>query len=521
MRLTHLALFTFIVVSLRAPLYPAHADQGAGASTTSATRSSTGTRSETEREGDKRIAVNYRNEPVLYLAERSSAVEKTDRAKAAARALASALDAKDSAVPGARAAEVRTLGTATIALYVRGFFVTEMHPDDARASGYDTLDQYAKDLDEWINSFVKDQQRRSALQGLTLSTMIALLIAFGGVVMIRLFGKLFDRAEDLIFDRRALVRPVTILRVPIISEETIGATLTFALTIGRVVAYVAASLTTLSLILAQFETTRALVGGALEWASAPMLSGVQGLGHALPGLILAAALLVALRGALRVATGLLNGIASGRASWRGIRIEQVPVLRLVVPTVLALAFAPLVIAAAFGQFHTPLELFVVAACGAGLLGLVPWLAAGTVGLAVLWRSSIRLGYWFDSGRASGRVVRISPWEIVVSREPGEEIAFPMLALLLHPVHCSPLPPKRTMELVAARSRGPKQIVEIVRSIVNRADSRAQVTCIAFTEETIHLRVETEGAADGRAELMLRIQEESEREGVALREARVV
>src|SRR5207244_138776 len=103
-----------------------------------------------------KTAVVYHNETILYLAESGGGV---DRAKRASRAIATALEASEPASSGAHPAEIRVVSSSTIALYVRGFIITELYPADARAAGYPTLQAYAKDLDEGIGLYVSDQLR--------------------------------------------------------------------------------------------------------------------------------------------------------------------------------------------------------------------------------------------------------------------------------------------------------------------------------------------------------------------------
>jgi hypothetical protein len=467
----------------------------------------------------KKTAVSYQNQTVLYLAESLHGIEKVDRAKRASRALSSALESKDPAMPGAHVAEVRTISSSTVALYVRGYLITELYDADAHAAGYATLQEYAKDIDDSIGLYVADNLRRRALQGFALRLFFAVIIALVGLISFRVLARLFDRADEFIYERRASLRPVTILRVPIVSQETLGAAVTFALAIGRVVVYVAASVATLSLILAQFDATRAWVGRAIAWGTAPMLSALEALGRALPGLVLAAALFVALKAILRVFGLLLDSVAEGRESLRGVTPERVRVLRAILPIGAVILVAPLIVASAFGSFHTPLEIITIAAAAAGAIAFVPMLAAGIVGLMVLWRHAIRVGDWLQIGDVGGRVVEVSPWEIVFDRGRDMRAVVPMLAILFRPMNKSIVHPRVALDVVAKHDRPLREVFGEIERIVRGVDEAAELSISGYTAEAVRVRIETKSQnLDARQAMLLAL---SDAKTIAVTEARVI
>jgi small-conductance mechanosensitive channel len=463
-----------------------------GGTSTTATRAAAPTRTASVASPPSRAGVVYHNETILYLAA-SAPNAGVDRAKRASRALATALEAKGPSQPGAPSAEVRAISSSTIALYVRGYFISEIQELDAHAAGYPTLQAYAKDLEDGVGLFVSDQLRRRALQGFALRALFAVIIGLAGLISIRVLARAFDRADDFIYERRASLPPLTILRVPIVSQETLGAGVTFALAIGRVVAYVAVTVATASLILAQFDATRAWVGRAIAWGSAPMLAAVEVLAGAIPGIVLAAALLVALKAALRVIGLLLDSLAQGREPLRGITPERVRVLRILLPIGAVIVVAPLIVAAAFGSFHSPLEIVAIAIAAAGAFGVVPLAAAAIVGFAMLWRHAIRVGEWIEIGGVQGRVVEVSPWEIAFERGADARVVVPMLALLFRPMRRSVAPPRATLELVAQNDRPLREILRAVERAIHEVDAGAELNCLGFSAAGVVLRIETASA----------------------------
>jgi small-conductance mechanosensitive channel len=440
----------------------------------------------------EKAAVAYHNETILYLAP-TQGTDQIDRARKASRALAGALEAKDPAITGAHPAEVRSISSSTVALYVRGYLVTEIGEADARAAGYPSVQAYARDLDDGVGLYVADQLRRRALQGFALRTLLAVLILIAGLISIRTLGRLFDRADDFIYERRKELKPFTVLRVPIVSQETLGAAVTFAIAIGRVVIYVAAIIATASLVLAQFDATRTWVGRALAWGTAPMVAAVEGLVGALPGLALAAALFLGLKTIIRVIGLLLDSVAEGHQALRDVTPERVRVLRVLLPIAAVIVVSPLMIAAAFGSFHTPLELIAIAGAAAGALAFVPLFAAAIVGFHVLWRHAIRVGDWLEVGGVSGKVVDVSPWEIVFDRGRDVRVAVPMLSVLFKPVRKSAAVPKHGIEIFATNDRPIREIVGAVERAMHAVDGNAELSCLGFTPESVELRVETGSA----------------------------
>lgn len=475
-----------------------------------------------------RTTVTYRSEAVLYLADTPGSPAGQERARRVSSALAGALEARSPAVERARPVEIATIETGTVTVRIRGYPVVELHRDDARAAGYSTLEDYGRAAQIGLDVFVADQLRRQALQGLALSVLLAVMIAVGTLTAIRVLARLFDRAEEATYERRELVKPLTLFRVPIVSRETMGAALTLGLALGRAAAYLATATAGVSLILAQFEATRGWVHGALGWASQAFVSGVQRSGRAVPGLLVAVVLLLALRESLRIVGRFLRSILRARTAWRGVTPERIPVLRVVLPLILLLGTSPLIVGAAFSRFHTPLEILVLLVAAGILLACVPLVAAAAVGLLVLWRGNVVPGQWISSGRVRGTVVRVSPWEVVVADPDGVQVAVPMLSTLVRPIRSASVAPRAVVDLTVERRGGLRETVEAVTRAVGQARQVAQsgqvgqevvVRCRRFAGTRVELRLEfMDGAARAEPALLLALEEGLVREGLLVVEA---
>ncbi|MFZ9887583.1 MAG: mechanosensitive ion channel domain-containing protein [Myxococcota bacterium] len=422
-----------------------------------------------------------------------------DRARAATRELTEVLDeaSEQGAPPSAsvvvegRRASVRIGNRVITALYV----------DDARAEGLE-LDEYAGELEAAFSSFLPTQVRRKSLQLFVLHVFLSVFFGVIGVLTLRGLRNAFHRWDGELDDKRGSLRPIVFLRVPIFSGEALASALAFALAVGRVVAYVTTVIATVVAILSQFEFTKPLLHRILRWSTGPVLAGVEAVVTAVPGLILAATMLVALRAALRVLHVLLDGVASRRVTWKGVPPERVSVFRIATTVSLAVVTAPLLIGAAFGRFGTPLETLALAVGGGLLLASVPLLANGLVGLSTLWRDNVRPGDWVQIGNVSGEVTQVSATELYLVPEGGGTIGVPMLYLLLHPLRRLRQSPEVSFEVTVARDRPAKELIVALRHAVEGVEAEAQVELVDLCRAWIKARISAPAVRAGVREQML-------------------
>ena len=169
-----------------------------------------------------------------------------------------------------------------------------------------------------------------------------------GFLALRALRRLFDRLDGMLDDRRGTLQPVVFFRIPVFSGEAVGGAFALAVSIGRIVAYVVAAVATFVLVMSQFELTRPFVKRLANWALEPVLGGLEALITSIPGLLLAAILILLLRGGLRVLNLLLDGVQHKRVKWKRLPPEKVPPFRLIATTVLIVLVAPGIVAAVFG-----------------------------------------------------------------------------------------------------------------------------------------------------------------------------
>lgn len=314
-----------------------------------------------------------------------------------------------------------------------GRAVATLTPADALAEGAPDLAHYTEELQARLLPFVQAELRRSSAQSVALSVFLFVSCGLLGVLTLRALRKTFDRLEATLEQRRGALQPLTLLSIPLISGEALRGVLTVGLFIGRILAYLVAVAVALGAALSQFEVTRPWLGNIAAALLRPVVAGVDAGARAVPGLLLAALLVVMTVAGLRFARLLLDGVAQGRVEARMVRPARVPATRVVVSAAALLLVTPLVVAAAFGRFGTPLETLAVAAGGTVLLALVPVLANAAVGVVVLWRGALKAGDWIEVGDRHGEIASLSVFDLVLVPETGGTVVVPMLLLAQRPL----------------------------------------------------------------------------------------
>jgi small-conductance mechanosensitive channel len=456
------------------------------------------------------IAVTYHEQP-SPLAFRLPAQGRSPaaRAKSATSALSEALEqAADAKEPPLTSVTIED-GRAIVRVGQR--IITNLYAADATAEGM-SLVRYAEQVESGLRAFVPAQLRRKALQLLALHIFLSVFLCVIGFITLRGLRGAFDRWEGELDERRGSFKPLTLLRVPVFSGEALGGALAFGLAVGRVTAYVATVLATLVAVLSQFELTQPLLRRVVRWSAGPVFEGLEAIVTAIPGLILAGALLVGLRAGLRVLHVLLDGVSSKRIHWKRLPPERVSVFRFSAQAATVLLVAPLLVAAAFGRWGTPLETLALAAGGAVLLASVPLLASYVVGIVLVWRGGVRLGDWVQVGDVSGEVTGMSVSEISLVPESGGTISLPMLFLLLHPLRRLRQSPEVSFEVTVARDRGAKELIAALKRAVLAVESDARVELIDICHAWIKARVSAPAVRAGvRQNLLMAVADAVDRQ----------
>lgn len=433
------------------------------------------------------IGITYLNRPVFFIADDGSKAAK-ERAKRLTEALKTAIEAPDKSTPEAPNVELEKHSTG-VELHVRGYAVGTLTPQDALAAGHGDFDIYAKSLDEGLDLFIADQRRRIALQGFAVRVAITLLVSIGGLFLLRLAQALFRRADDYLDEHSSSLRPVRVLGVPVLGVEALGAALTFALAIGRIVALASITALTVAIGLAQFDTTRPWIAVIVEWSSERVFHAIEELVLMLPRLLLAALLLLIGSAAVRVARVLFDDSTTTATPWGTVSRRRAKVLKFLIPIGVFVLVVPLAVGAVFGRFHTPIELLIVALVLGGSLGLAPLVASGGMGLAATWHGTIQLGDYITVAGKSGRVSGVNPFWVSLETPSGELCSVPLLALVNTPVVHRVNTTFERIELRLARPNDIPALLENLRILATDVSEKVSVECLHFDAETVGVAID--------------------------------
>lgn len=430
------------------------------------------------------------------------------RAKAATAALTDALDesSDDKELPEAQV--VIEDGRALVR--VGEHIVTTLYPEDASAEGM-TLERYAAHIETRLDTFIPAQLRRKAFQLFFLHAFLSVLFGVIGFLTLRGLKNAFNRWDEELDERRGSFKPISVLRIPVFSGEALASGLAFGLAVGRVTAYVATVIATAVAVLSQFEFTRPLLRRIVSWGAGPVLNAVEAVVTAVPGLILAAGLVVAVRAALRVLNVLLDGVASKRLKWQRLPPERVPVFRFGATVAAVVVIAPLLVAAVFGRWGTPLETLALSGGLAVIVAAIPLLASYIIGVFTLWRDIVRPGDWVQVGSVSGEVTRLSVAEVHLVPETGGTIAVPMIYLLFHPLRRLRTSPEVSFEVTVARDRPAKELIAALKKAVVVVESDARVELVDLCRAWIKARISAPAVREGvRQSLMMAVADAVDR-----------
>ncbi|MBI5495540.1 MAG: mechanosensitive ion channel family protein [Deltaproteobacteria bacterium] len=460
--------------------------------------------------------VAYHEDVAFHLFLPAGARTAQQRARDASRALAAALDAPVSAEPAAPDADV-AVTEAGGQVRVRGYLVTAVSVEDALAAGFPDLQTYAEHLETRLTDYVPAQLRRESLQQTALHLFVTVFLGLLTLLALKQVARALARADSVLEARRGVIGALSVFGVPVMGGEAVGGLLALLLAVGRWLAYGATLVTGLAAMMSQFPQSRRwmeLGAGALLDA---VLKGAQAVVGAVPSVLLALLLLLLLQAALRVTHVLLDEVQQGRVPWSGVSADRAPLVRTLLRVALILVVVPLVVAAAFGRFGTPLETLALWSGGAVLLAAVPLLASVLVGGALLWRRALRFGEWVEVGGRRGEVAGIGLLELVLVPEEGGAVSVPTLSLLWRPVHRLPAP-RGWLALVVDATRPVRAQVDALRTLASGIAPDVQVTVEGLAEDAATLRVSWQGADPRTRSAILLAVSEAGRDG-AVRLAR--
>lgn len=414
----------------------------------------------------------------IYFAEPKEKQATFDRATEATQALDKALKAPDSFNKEAKLVETAIRGK-VLEVRIRGYKVVDLLERDAKAAGFSSLDDYQEQVRTEFNSFITKELSRLQVQQIALQFFLSVFFAFMGFVIFRQVRQAFNKADLVIEHKRESFKPVVFLSENLVSGQALGGLLAFFLVVGRVLAYLLVILTTLAAILGQFHFSQELLRTFFAQSFSQFLGTVQSIIATIPSLMLGVLLLFIWHLSLQVLNLFLRGVRSERISWAYLSSHRIPIVRFWGTVSLSFIFFPLIIAAFFGRFQTPLETIVLigaAIAGVGALPLVASIAAGSV---ILWQQSIEPGQRIQIGERSGLVREVSLFKITLESTSGNLYMVPMLQLMLRPYSVNKSHDQRTFEVKVVRSQPLSVTMQAIQKLFP-SESKAQVSCLSMS-----------------------------------------
>ncbi|MEM7403105.1 MAG: hypothetical protein AAF310_03740 [Myxococcota bacterium] len=435
------------------------------------------------------FAVTYEDKPVFYLAARDAATKMSGkrRAQQASQNLTLAIQAVHATGDSGLVSFERN-NKDTVTVFVRGYRITALITKDATAQGFASLKDYEAHVHTRLAGFVPMEMRRQFWQKRVLHIFLAVVFVLLGIALLRQVPRLFDRADELVFEKRGSLSSLTLLGFPLLSGQALGGLLAFSSTVGRAFSYLSVLVATLAAVLGQFDSTRLVLSQLAYSMVGPVVRGLQSTVALVPILMLVGIMLLGLHAALRVLRLLLDAMADGRYPYKGMTVARIAVLRVVLPALAIGATSLLVLALLFQRYHTPFEVIVLQLCAAVCLASVPLLARWVCGCYLLWKNIIRPGEWVQIGQVQGEVSAVSVGTIQLVPQQGGSIDVSPLYAVLHPVKYLLGPPDCVIYLTCKRNQPVKKLCERVLAVAQKIDPQARVYCHGICDSGVQLQV---------------------------------
>lgn len=451
----------------------------------------------------------------LHYLNESQRDETLKRAQKASSALEEAMNANDPLEPNSKPANVFLAPNKHIEVRVRGYKIIELTPEDIRASGYKSANEYAEDLQTELNIFVGNEFQRLQIQKLALKFFLSVFFALMGFLILRQTRIFFNNADLNIEEKRESLKPMTFMSETLISSQALGGLFALFLVIGRVFTYGIVILTTCAAILGQFTITRNIMGELFTKVFSDSIANIQSLIELLPGFVFAILLLFLWNLSIKILDLFLKGVRSGRISWSFLRENRISIVRFWGISLLSLIFFPLVLASMFGRFNSPLESVIIACAIILFLSTLPILISIAAGSFILWFGQVYPGQWIKVGGVIGEVTDVTLFKITLVPQEGGRIYIPMLQLLFKSYYEISKKDKKEFHFKIQRTMGLKETISAIENIFP-SELNVQVSCNSLSGSEYHLSLSTSHAnAKTKNEILTLISEAHDRKIITL------
>jgi hypothetical protein len=428
--------------------------------------------------------VRLHEKPVFALHTERAGQSARDRARAATRALESALD--DPEQPLTRVEEP-SLDSAVI--FIGKTPVITLSEDDAEAAGGDlTLHVYAAGVASKIDTTLRAERRRTAIATRVLSFSLLVSSALLTFLLFRRVGDLSGRARMWVRANPKRIPALKLGRIEVVHPRAVRGALSIALALAHRIAQFAICYSWLIFALSRFEATRDYTDRLASFVLTPLSALIGRAGAALPLFVVAAIAALALGVAVRFIELFFAGVSRGEThlAWlpRELAAPTSVLVRAGIVLVSIVLAAPLITGTDDGALS---RAGVVALVALGL-ACTPLLACAAAGVPMVFGRKVKPGDFVEAGGRSGVVRDITLLELVLEDTVGCEVRVPQLLGLWHPTRVLGGAPMTVVDIAVDPLERPAKVQEALAGATSATCERARVDLLSLDADAARWRI---------------------------------
>lgn len=407
-----------------------------------------------------------------------------DRARAAGRAIESALDDPDQST-----ARVEEQAGGSAVVFVGKTPVIALGEDDAVAAGGDvTLPVYAAGIVSRIDGALRAERQRSAIANSVFSFSLLVFSGLLAFLLLRRVGDLSGRARMWVREHPDRIPALKLGRIEVVRPAAVRGAVSVALALGHRIAQFAIGYSWLIFALSRFEATRAYTDRLAGFVLVPLSALIGRLGASLPLVVVAAVAAVALGVAVRFVGLFFVGVARGETHVSWLARDLAGPTSVLVRAGMVLASIVLAAPLITGTDDGALSRAGVVALVALGLACTPVLASAAAGVPAVFGRRIRPGDFVEAAGRCGVVRDVSLLELVLEDTTGCEVRVPQLIGLWNPTRVFGRAALATLEVTLDPRERPAKVQEALAEAVGSACDRARVDLVSLDADGARWRV---------------------------------
>ncbi|MEO7035922.1 MAG: hypothetical protein ABI548_18460 [Polyangiaceae bacterium] len=366
--------------------------------------------------------------------------------------------------------------------------IIQLSQDDATAAGETSLDLYAQSVSGKISEALEAEGKRAAIAKSIFSVS---LVVFFGLIAFYLLGKLGQFAEsarEFLDNRPDRELSIKIQKIEVVRPATLRSSGVMALSIGKWLGQAGIAYAWLVVALSLFEATRNYTQRLTGFVLGPVSQLMERLAGALPLLVVAAIAALAVFVLVRFVGLFFVSVARGETPLPWLPADlaaPTSVLLRSAIVVAALVFAAPVVTGDTNGALVRAGAIILIALG---LASTPLLAAGVVGVAVLFGRRVRLGEFVEVNGIVARISAINLLEMRLIDAHRTELRLPHLLCLFRPLRVLGMRPRLSVDVPVS----PTALQERVREVLSEAGKKCghdpKLDLLGFDADAAHYRL---------------------------------